>query len=48
MEEVFDKQRKKAFQKTLFGCDLNQSELIVEVAKLKEIQKKNTDSIFLA
>lgn len=29
--------KKKAFQKTLLGCDLNQSELIVEVAKLKEI-----------
>jgi len=32
----------------LLGCDLNQSELIVEVAKLKEIQKKNTDNVFSA
>lgn len=28
---------KKAFQKMLLGRDLNQSELIVEVARLKEM-----------
>lgn len=47
VEEIVDKERKKGFSENATWVWV-ESELIVEVAELKEIQQKNTDNIFLA
>lgn len=47
VEEIADKERKKGFSENATWVWV-ESELIVEVAELKEIQQKNTDNIFLA